>query len=100
MDAGRSRVDAMALIHQKLYMDKDLASVDIKSYLENLSSSLARSFGYNEQTVSTVVNLRKTDMDVDSAIPIGLIVNELITNAFKHAFQGTEHPAINVVLGF
>ncbi len=98
MDAGRSRVDAMALIHQKLYMDKDLASVDIKVYLENLSSSLAHSFGYSEQTVSTMVNLNHDNMDVDRAIPIGLIVNELVTNSFKHAFDDTENPEIKVLL--
>jgi two-component sensor histidine kinase len=98
MDAGRSRVDAMALIHQKLYLDKDLAAVDIKSYLENLSSSLAHSYGYSLQSVITNVVLDDNNMDVDRAIPIGLIVNELVTNAFKHAFDETKQPEIKVQL--
>lgn len=98
MDEGRTRVDAMAMIHQKLYMDKDLAAVDIKEYLENLSLSLASSFGYDENSVETTVELPSQSLDIDRAIPIGLIVNELITNAFKHAFEGVQTPRIKVSL--
>jgi len=98
MDEGRTRVDAMAMIHQKLYMDKDLAGVDIKDYLENLAASLAGSFGYGKQHIETSVNLHQPSLDIDMAIPIGLIVNELVTNAFKHAFTSTLQPKINVSL--
>jgi two-component sensor histidine kinase len=98
MDEGRTRVDAMAMIHQKLYMDKDLAAVDIKEYLENLSLSLANSFGYDKKNVDTTVELPSQSMDIDMAIPIGLIVNELVTNAFKHAFANTDSPRIRVHL--
>ena len=98
MDEGRNRVDAMAMIHQKLYMDKDLAGVDIKDYLENLSVSLAGSFGFGKQHIETSIDLPKSSMDIDMAIPIGLIVNELVTNAFKHAFENTQQPKINVSL--
>lgn len=98
MDEGRNRVDAMAMIHQKLYMDKDLAGVDIKDYLENLAASLANSFGYGAQHIETNVALQKSAMDIDMAIPIGLIVNELVTNAFKHAFSATLQPKIKVSL--
>lgn len=98
MDEGRTRVDAMAMIHQKLYMDKDLAAVDIKEYLENLSLSLANSFGYDKNNIETTVQLPSLSLDIDRAIPIGLIVNELITNAFKHAFDGAQSPRINISL--
>jgi two-component sensor histidine kinase len=98
MDEGRNRVDAMAMIHQKLYMDQNLAGVDIKDYLENLTMSLAGSFGYESKHIETYVDLPKPSMDIDRAIPIGLIVNELVTNAFKHAFNSTPNPKINVSL--
>jgi two-component system, sensor histidine kinase PdtaS len=98
MDEGRTRVDAMAMIHQKLYMDKDLAGVDIKDYLENLTTSLAGSFGYNKQHIETSVAMQQPSLDIDMAIPIGLIVNELVTNAFKHAFSTTPQPKIKVSL--
>jgi two-component sensor histidine kinase len=98
MDEGRTRVDAMAMIHQKLYMDKNLAGVDIKDYLENLTASLAGSFGYGKQHIVTSVTLPHTALDIDRAIPIGLIVNELVTNAFKHAFSNTPEPMVQVEL--
>lgn len=98
MDEGRNRVDAMAMVHQKLYMDKDLASVDIHEYLDELTSSLAGSFGYERKNIETRISLPRTSMDIDRAIPIGLIVNELVTNAFKHAFDHTIQPKIEVSL--
>ncbi|MBK8519408.1 MAG: sensor histidine kinase [Ferruginibacter sp.] len=98
MDEGRNRVDAMALIHQKLYMDDELAAVDINDYLENLSSSLATSFGYKASSVITMVQMVRTKMDIDKAIPIGLIVNELITNSYKHAFTEAKDPQIHIKL--
>jgi two-component system, sensor histidine kinase PdtaS len=98
MEEGRTRVDAMAMIHQKLYMDKDLAAVDINDYLVNLSQSLANSFGYDEKHVHTHVTLPHRSVDIDMAIPIGLIVNELVTNAFKHAFKSTSDPRVDVSL--
>lgn len=98
MEEGRSRINAMALIHQRLYMDKDLASVDVKDYLENLSKSLAGSFGFDSDHIHTNINLPENNLDVDLAMPIGLIVNELVTNAFKHAFSGINDPAVNIHL--
>lgn len=98
MEEGRTRVDAMAMIHQKLYMDEDLASVDMEDYLVKLSQSLAGSFGYGLHNIETIVRLDKKTMDIDMAVPIGLIVNELITNAFKHAFSPEDQPKISVTL--
>ncbi|MBO9661165.1 MAG: sensor histidine kinase, partial [Chitinophagaceae bacterium] len=98
MQEGRSRINAMAMIHQKLYMDTDLSAVDIKEYLENLSGSLAGSFGYTSGNIHTDIRLKNTSMDIDLAMPIGLIVNELVTNAFKHAFAGINDPSITIRL--
>lgn len=98
MDEGRKRIDAMALIHQRLYMDKDLAAVDAEDYLNSLTWSLAGSYGYTNQHVHTDVNLPERSMHIDLMIPIGLIVNELVTNAFKHAFANTSKPQIKVSL--
>ena len=75
----------MSMIHQKLYQGKDLTSIEMKDYLINLSSHISESFGAHD-TIDFEYHLDHLDLDVDSAIPIGLIVNELLTNSFKHAF--------------
>ena len=98
LEEGKTRVDAMAMIHQKLYMDNELAAVDMSDYLKNLSLSLANSFGFDNTNVQTIIELPDQSMDIDRAIPIGLIVNELVTNAFKHAFKDINHPLIAISL--
>ena len=98
MEDGKSRVEAMALIHQKLYLNNELASVNIEEYLHGLSSYLAGSFGHESGIITTGVQLSDTVMDIDRAIPIGLIVNELITNAFKYAVNGISGPKISLKL--
>ncbi|SJZ53563.1 histidine kinase dimerization/phosphoacceptor domain -containing protein [Sediminibacterium ginsengisoli] len=98
MDEGRSRVDAMAMIHQRLYMNDDLAAVDMEDYLKKLSQSLASTFGFSNSIVETNVALKSPTMDIDMAVPIGLIVNELATNAFKHAFATVTDPRLSVSL--
>lgn len=98
MEEGRNRIQAMSMIHQRLYMDQDLATVDMADYLANLSQSLALSFGYGAHQVKTEVALAEHAMNIDLAIPIGLIVNELVTNAFKHAFRDAAQAAINISL--
>src|ERR1044072_2654922 len=77
LEEGRTRVDAMAMIHQQLYMENDLAAVNIEDYLGTLTLSLAGSFGYNSGNIRTAVQLKNRSVDIDMAIPIGLIVNEL-----------------------
>ena len=98
MDAGRNRVDAMALIHQKLYMDENLASVNIENYVNQLANSLATSFGFDNSVVKTNINLNPKELDIDIAIPIGLIINELLTNSFKYAFTQIEEALVTITL--
>lgn len=98
LEDGRTRVEAMALIHQKLLLNNELAGVNMKDYLDNLAVSLAESYGFPPQRLHTTVELKSTTMDIDRAVPIGLIVNELMTNALKHAFRGIENPQLHVAL--
>jgi two-component sensor histidine kinase len=98
LEEGRTRVNAMALIHQKLYLNHELAAVNMGEYLEHLCASLAESFGFPSAIVSTEVQLTSQTLDIDRAVSIGLIVNELVTNSFKHAFHGVHEPSVNVSL--
>lgn len=94
-EEGRNRVDAIALVHQKLYMDNDLAKVNIEEYLKILCDTIAMSFG-KEGTMTIGTSLEDKTIDIDIAIPVGLIVNELVTNSYKHAFGKTQRPTVNV----
>jgi two-component sensor histidine kinase len=98
LQEGKTRVDAMAMIHQKLYVDNELAAVNMQDYLQQLTSSLAGSFGLPAFAVETTVQLPNPSMNIDRAVSIGLIVNELVTNACKHAFKQTTDPKLYIRL--
>ncbi|WP_260839395.1 PAS domain S-box protein [Methylomonas koyamae] len=90
------RIKAMALLHEKLYQSKDLAKIDFKDYMRSLVDHLL--FGYGTHASKIAVNLRIEDvyLNVDTAIPCGLIINELLSNALKHAFPGDRRGEIDI----
>ncbi|MEQ9375295.1 MAG: histidine kinase dimerization/phosphoacceptor domain -containing protein [Imperialibacter sp.] len=96
---GQSRVKAMALIHQKLYQTEKLSEIDFKEYAEELTDHLSSIFesSTGESIVKTVTS-PDIKLDIDMAIPLGLILNELISNAYKYAFEGKTGGAISVEL--
>lgn len=87
---GQYRVKSMALIHQKLYQDDDLKGVAVQDYIESLTSELMNTFGMSQDDLSIEVDTRQLKLDIDTLIPLGLIINELITNSMKYAFKQTE----------
>ncbi len=93
---GQNRVKAMALIHQKLYQNENLATIDFGEYAEQLSQDLAGIYP-NAGKVTTSVNAEsKIRFDIDTAVPLGLILNELISNSYKYAFEGKDKGEIQV----
>jgi two-component sensor histidine kinase len=76
----------MALIHQKLYQRGNLAAIEMKDYLANLGRSLLNTLGFQSDRIQLHVDMEELELDVDTAIPLGLIVNELVTNSLKYAF--------------
>lgn len=73
----------MALIHQKLYQRENLAAVEMKDYLQTLGQSLLSTFSIRNDRIRLISEMEELELDVDTAIPIGLIVNELITNSIN-----------------
>jgi PAS domain S-box-containing protein len=84
LEESRQRVRSIAIIHEKLYNAANLAEIDFGTYLKSVADELLRTFGRPE--ISCVLDLESIPFDIDRAIPAGLIVNELLTNALRHAF--------------
>lgn len=98
INEGKNRVEAMSLIHQNLYQSDHLTAIKMQDYLEQLMSHLDRSFKNNTKDIKFKIDAPDVSFDIDTAIPIGLIVNELVSNSYKHAFQEKDHGTINILL--
>jgi len=95
---SRNRVRSMSIIHQKLYQGEQLASIEMKDYFETMGQAMMQSFGAQPDRVALTVDMSPMEMDVDTAIPIGLIVNELMTNSLKYAFPNQTKGSIHLSL--
>jgi two-component system, sensor histidine kinase PdtaS len=84
---GRNRVKSIALIHQQLYQRESLTAINLKHYLKDLMQSIDQSFRDSGKEITHQVACPELLLDVEAAVPIGLIVNELVTNSYKHAFH-------------
>jgi two-component sensor histidine kinase len=86
LEEGKSRVKAMALIHQKLYQNEDLSVIEMQGYIESLVTSVQSVYKMIDSPIDIVIDAENTELDIDRAIPIGLILNELVSNSYKYAF--------------
>lgn len=81
-----NRVRSMALIHEKLYQSKGLARIDAADYIHDLTDNLFRSYNVATNTIKLNLQVEHIELDIDTAIPCGLIINELVSNSLKYAF--------------
>ncbi len=95
---SKNRVASMALIHQKLYQGENLAAIEMRDYFNNIGKAIIDSFGEKAKNIALKVEMNRIELDVDTAIPIGLITNELITNSLKHAFANNHKGEISINL--
>ena len=93
----QSRMNAMSLIHQKLYQADSLVSINMSKYINELVNYLMESFGENKQ-IQTLIYVADVELDVSQAVPIGLILNEALTNSIKYAFKNDGNIIIKVLL--
>jgi two-component sensor histidine kinase len=85
MQASQNRVNSMGILHQKLYQGEHLAFIEMKNYFINLSENILDSYNATDR-VTIDCTMNEINLDIDTAVPIGLIVNELLTNSLKYAF--------------
>ncbi len=90
LEEGKSRVKAMALIHQKLYQNEDLSVIEMQGYIESLINSVQSVYKKGGHNINITVDAEGVELDIDRAIPFGLILNELVSNSFKYAFPNNE----------
>ncbi len=88
------RVQAMSFIHQRLYNKDSLTGVNMKEYLTDLVESLLSSYGYDRDNFDLTISAQKEMLDIEQALPIGLIINEMVTNALKYAYAGVDRPSL------
>ncbi len=98
MRDSQDRIKAMALVHEKLYGSEDLAMVDFHDYADSLVSGLFRSYGGDTAQITPRLEIHKIPMEIDMAVSCGLIINELVSNALKHAFTPQQSGDILVEL--
>jgi len=93
-----NRIKAMALVHEKLYQSANLSDIDLGNYLKDLTHQIFRTYRTEDQCVHLEMDLDPATVTLDTAIPCGLILNELLSNSFKHGFKGRKEGRIRLEL--
>jgi PAS domain S-box-containing protein len=93
---GQDRIKSMALIHERFYQNEGQSRIDFDEYINRLVENLYLSFNLSPDRVRSTIDTEKISLDIDSAVPCGLIINELISNAMKHAFGPEESGNIKI----
>ncbi|MFD0991230.1 histidine kinase dimerization/phosphoacceptor domain -containing protein [Mariniflexile jejuense] len=97
MVESQNRVNSIGIVHQKLYRGTNLGAIEMKDYVLNLSENILDSFGA-ENKVQLNLAMNNLDLDIDTAVPLGLIINELLTNTIKYAFPENSNGTITIKL--
>ena len=97
MESNR-RIQVMALVHESLYRSEKLSAIDLKQYFNDLVGRIMSAYGDPEKTIDVIISVEPLDLHMDKIISCGLIVNELITNALKYAFNDKQQGEISIIL--
>ena len=83
---AQSRIRSMAIIHEKLYRSKDFANIDFAQYIRSLTTHLMQTYQIDPKQISLKTDVKDVYLDINQGVPVGLLINELVSNALKHAF--------------
>jgi PAS domain S-box-containing protein len=95
---GQNRVRSMALVHEKFYQAEELSEIDFGEYVEKLTQYIYQSYGDKTDRIKLRIKTDHVKLDMDTAMPSGLLVNEIVTNAYKYAFPGEMQGEIRIEL--
>lgn len=95
---GQDRIKSMALIHERFYQSDGISKIDFEDYSRKLIEHLYSSFKINPSSIIVDIKIENVRLDIDTAVPCGLIINEIVSNAFKHAFIDKEKGHIYIKL--
>ncbi|HEX6982719.1 MAG TPA: PAS domain S-box protein [Balneolaceae bacterium] len=98
LKASQMRINSIALVHEKLYQNEDLSEISFDVYIKQLTDVITSSLSSDATAISIQIEAEAVKLTVGQAIPCGLIINELITNAHKHAFPGRKTGSIHISL--
>ena len=98
LNEGQNRVESMALIHQNLYREDNISGVNMKSYIPLLADNIFNSYNIQGDKIKIEYEIDELILDVSTVIPIGLVLNELISNALKYAFPNTNSGVLKISL--
>lgn len=98
LEESQNRIRSMALIHENLYRNENLANIMFSNYVKSLAGNLARTFSEQQGNVTFDYDIDDVYLPLDIGIPCGLIINELISNSFKYAFAGKDKGKISIDL--
>jgi len=95
---GRERVQSIGLIHKHLYQNNQFASIEMRGYVTHLVEGLVETLGQKSNPIAVKVDIDELHLDVDTAVPLGLLINELVVNALKHAYSDVSEPLLKISL--
>lgn len=93
---SQNRVRSMALVHEQLYQSQDLSQINVSEYIQNLTSNLFSAYEVNAQGVKLQTDIAPISVNIDLAVPCGLMINELVSNSLKYAFLSQKGGEINI----
>lgn len=96
--SSQARVNAMATIHEMLYHKKNLAFIDFNTYIEELTNYLTQTVNNRKLKVEISIDIPEIKIGIDTAIPLGLLINEMVINSIKHAFPNHREGRINIIM--
>ena len=98
LEENQNRIHSMALLHEILYQSEDLAVVDFSKYIRRMVDHLFRSYGVDNRKIRLRTELESVGLELDDALPCGLVISEVISNSLKHGFPGGREGEVRILL--